>query len=113
MRGQATLGGNWRVIHVLALALRFGVGGTGGLMAAAALVGARVTACLIVGTVALAVLASPPAAAEPETRILILNATDPYLPAYQMIDAAMRDDACQRYDATLRILFRDTRCAAL
>ena len=53
--------------------------------------GASVAACLIVGTIALAVLASSPAAAEPETRILILNATDPYLPAYRVIDATMRE----------------------
>jgi signal transduction histidine kinase len=59
------------------------------------LAGAIKSACaavrLIVGTIALAVLASSLAAAEPETRILILNATDPYLPAYQVIDAAMRE----------------------
>jgi hypothetical protein len=39
----------------------------------------------------LAVLASSPALAETETRILILNATDPYLPAYRAIDATMRE----------------------
>jgi signal transduction histidine kinase len=58
---------------------------------AAATKSARAAARLIVGTIALAVLALSLAAAEPETRILILNATDPYLPAYQVIDAAMRE----------------------
>jgi signal transduction histidine kinase len=74
-----------------------GVSSDAGLMVAAAragraaLRGARVAARVIVGAVALAVLASPQAAAEPETRILILNATDPYLPAYRAIDATMRE----------------------
>ena len=53
--------------------------------------GTRVVARLLLGTVALVVLVSPMWAVEPETRVLILNATDPYLPAYQVIDAAMRD----------------------
>jgi hypothetical protein len=85
------------VIDVLAPVKGLGVGSASGLLVAAALAGraamrgARVAARLIVGAVALAVLASPSAAAEPETRILILNATDPYLPAYQMIDATMRE----------------------
>jgi signal transduction histidine kinase len=85
------------VIDVLAQAMRLGVGSAAGLSVAAALVGraamrsARIAACLIIGTAALAVMASPPAAAQQETRILILNATDPYLPAFQMIDAAMRE----------------------
>jgi signal transduction histidine kinase len=85
------------VINILVQAMRLGVGSAADLVVAAALAGkaamkgARVAACLIVGTIALAVLASPSAAAEPEMRILILNATDPYLPAYQIIDATMRE----------------------
>jgi len=67
-----------------------------------ALKGVGVAVRLIVGTVTLAVLASSTAAAEPETRILILNATDPYLPAYQAIDAAMREtlgkDTTRRFE---------------
>jgi hypothetical protein len=75
--------GSWLVIDVLAPVKGLGVGSASGLLVAAALAGraamrgARVAARLIVGAVALAVLASPSAAAEPETRILILNATDP------------------------------------
>ena len=61
---------------------------------------ALVLICLFAGIVALAMPAL--AAAEPETRILILNATDPYLPAYQVIDAAMREtlakDTTRRFE---------------
>ena len=85
------------MIGVLVQVMRFGVGSAAGLLTAvmlaakAAMKGTRVAARLIVGPVVLAVLASSPALAETETRILILNATDPYLPAYQLIDAAMRE----------------------
>ena len=85
------------MIGVLVQVMRFGVGSAAGLLIAvmlvakAAMKGTRVAARLIVGSVVLAVLASSPALAETETRILILNATDPYLPAYQLIDAAMRE----------------------
>jgi signal transduction histidine kinase len=85
------------VINVLAHAMRLGVGSGAGLLVAvmlagkAAMKGARVATRLIVGTVALVVLASSPALAETETNILILNATDPYLPAYRAIDATMRE----------------------
>ena len=54
-------------------------------------------------TVALALLASPLRAAEPETRVLILNATDPYLPAYLVIDAAMRETLAK--DTTRRFVY--------
>jgi hypothetical protein len=40
---------------------------------------------------ALCFMAAPLRAAEPETRVLFLNATDPYLPGYLAIDAAMRE----------------------
>ena len=51
----------------------------------------------------MAVLASPLRAAEPETRVLILNATDPYLPAYLVIDAAMRETLAK--DTTRRFVY--------
>ena len=84
------------MIDVIAQAMRLGVGSATGLSVAAVLAGraatrgVRIAVCLIVGTAALAVT-PPPAAAQQETRILILNALDPYLPAYQIIDASMRD----------------------
>jgi hypothetical protein len=71
------------VIDVLAQAMLLIVASAADLLVAVVLAGraatrgARFAARLIVGTIALAVLASSPAAAEPETRILILNATDP------------------------------------
>ena len=58
---------------------------------------------LLIMTVALAVLASPVRAAEPETRVLILNAVDPYLPAYLVIDAAMRETLAK--DTTRRFVY--------
>jgi hypothetical protein len=58
---------------------------------------------LLVMIVALDVLAAPLLAAEPETRVLILNATDPYLPANLMIDAAMRETLAQ--DTTRRFVY--------
>jgi hypothetical protein len=94
--GRSHLRGSWPVTDVIAQAMRLGVGSATGLSVAAVLAGraatrgVRVAVCLIVGTAALAVTA-PPAAAQQETRILILNALDPYLPAYQIIDASMRD----------------------
>src|SRR5690242_10246167 len=36
------------------------------------------------------ITAAPACSAEQETRVLILNGLDPYLPAYLAIDAAMR-----------------------
>jgi signal transduction histidine kinase len=69
------------VIDVLAQAMRLVVGG----------VACRLASVALVGSIALAGLASPLRAVEPETRVLILNATDPYLPAYRVIDAAMRE----------------------
>ena len=85
------------MIDVIAQAMRLGVGSATGLSVAAPVLagraatrGVRIAVCLIVGTAALAVT-PPPAAAQQETRILILNALDPYLPAYQIIDASMRD----------------------
>jgi signal transduction histidine kinase len=81
MRVPAMPRGSWRVIDVLAQAMRLLVGS----------VACRLAAAALVGSIALAGLASPLRAAEPETRVLILNATDPYLPAYQVIDAAMRE----------------------
>jgi signal transduction histidine kinase len=68
------------VIDVVAQAMRLVVGS----------VACRLASVALVGSIALAGLASPLRAVEPETRVLILNATDPYLPAYQVIDAAMR-----------------------
>jgi signal transduction histidine kinase len=44
-------------------------------------------------------LCMAPAAAEvPEARVLILNALDPYLPAYQAIDSAMRAQLAEQTD---------------
>jgi signal transduction histidine kinase len=58
---------------------------------------------LLVMIVALGMLAAPLQAAEPETRLLILNATDPYLPAYLVIDAAMRETLAK--DTTRRFVY--------
>jgi hypothetical protein len=41
------------------------------------------------------VITAPLRAAQPETRILLLNAADPYLPAYVVIDEAMRETLAQ------------------
>ena len=46
---------------------------------------------LIIATAALCVVAMPLHAAERETRVLILNGTDPTLPAFLVHDAAMRE----------------------
>jgi hypothetical protein len=45
---------------------------------------------LLVLAMALCVVAAPERVAAQETRVLFLNATDPYLPAYVVIDSAMR-----------------------
>jgi signal transduction histidine kinase len=97
------------VIDVLARAMRLAVGSAACLLVAAALVGraarkgTRVAPRLLAGTVALAGLASSLRAAEPETRVLILNASDPYLPAYLVIDAAMRETLAK--DTTRRFVY--------
>ena len=97
MRVSCNVGGNWRVTDVPAQTKRLAVGTAACLAAAAALVGkaamksGSVGSHLLVMAIALGILASPLRAAEVETRVLILNATDPYLPAYRVIDAAMRE----------------------
>ena len=52
-------------------------------------------------------------AADEEARVLILNGTDPYLPAYLEIDSAMRASLAQEEATAHRLLFRAARCAAL
>jgi signal transduction histidine kinase len=84
------------VIDVLAQAMQLAVAdrcllAVATFVARVATTGARVATFLLASSIALAVLALPMQAAEPDIRILILNATDPYLPAYQVIDAAMRE----------------------
>jgi signal transduction histidine kinase len=81
------------VIDVLAQAMRLAVGR----------VACRLVAAALVGSVALAALASLPRAAEPETRVLILNAADPYLPAYLVVDVAMRESLAK--DTTRRFVY--------
>ena len=46
---------------------------------------------MVIAAAALCVVAMPPLAAERETRDLILNGTDPTLPAFLLHDAAMRE----------------------
>jgi signal transduction histidine kinase len=50
----------------------------------------RFVARLLATMVVLCATATPAHAAEEETRVLVLNGLDPYLPAYLAIDAAMR-----------------------
>ena len=52
---------------------------------------ARSLARLFIAAAALCVVAMPLPAAERETRVLILNGTDPTLPAFLLHDAAMRE----------------------
>ncbi len=55
---------------------------------------------LLVAAVALWIMAAPLQAAERETRVLVLNGADPYLPAYRVIDSSMRETLAKtrRYD---------------
>jgi signal transduction histidine kinase len=53
--------------------------------------------------VGLTIVAAPASASEEEARVLILNGTDPYLPAYLAIDGAMR--ASLAAEAAQRIIY--------
>ena len=61
----------------------------------------------------LCMIAGSAQAADEEARVLILNGTDPYLPAYLAIDSAMRASLAQETGRRDRLLFRAARCAAL
>ncbi len=52
----------------------------------------EIAACMLGTMVVLFAAATPAHAAEEETRVLVLNGLDPYLPAYLAIDTAMRAD---------------------
>ena len=59
---------------------------------------------LLVAAVALWIMAAPLQAAERETRVLVLNGADPYLPAYRVIDSSMRETLAKDHDATISVL---------
>ena len=107
--GPSSARWNWRVIDIPAQTMRLAFGSAASLLVATALLGkaavkgGSIVSQLLAITVTWAMLASPLRAAEPETRILILNATDPYLPAYQVIDAAMRETLAN--DTTRRFVY--------
>ena len=63
----------------------------------------QAAACLLGTIVVLCMTAVPAASAEDEARVVILNATDPYLPAYLAIDSAMRASVAQETER--RIIF--------
>jgi signal transduction histidine kinase len=62
----------------------------------------RAAACAVGLMVGLCLAAAPARAAEEEARVLILNALDPYLPAYLAIDGAMRASLAK--ESTRRIV---------
>jgi signal transduction histidine kinase len=59
--------------------------------------------CLLAVIAALSIAAAPAHAAEEEARVLILNGVDPYLPAYLLIDGAMRANLAK--ESARRIVF--------
>jgi signal transduction histidine kinase len=63
----------------------------------------RPVARLLAAIAGLFIAAAPAHAAEEEARVLILNGTDPYLPAYLEIDNAMRADLAK--DSARRVVF--------
>jgi signal transduction histidine kinase len=60
-------------------------------------------ACLLAAIAGLLVAAAPSRAAGDEARVLILNGVDPYLPAYLLIDGAMRANLAK--ESARRIVF--------
>ena len=58
---------------------------------------------LVFVVAALCVVATPPRAADRETRVLVLNGTDPYLPAFRVINSSMRETLAK--DPTRRFQF--------
>lgn len=63
----------------------------------------RLAAGALAAIAALCIAAAPARAAEEEARILILNGTDPYLPAYLEIDSAMRANLAR--ESARRVVF--------